>query len=255
MLRIARFSKRLALAFVIGLVFIGSQTSCKKAPHSLAHELKIAQTITLSKTKDGLTGSLVVLRDPVLNRDQYGLVTVLPSKEAIWELKDQSLIPMAELELHDETGAVSKRLALNSPWAELEQKPSFTGSANSTFLLMEDMSVGMGSYNGPITSIFTITDGQIQFFEAKASDSILSEKISLMRSIKNDWKTVPSSDGKSSDILEVSCRPNFDDKHPDRFSITYKRYTFKGPSWVMLSKQVDGFWEGEPGFPDRSLFP
>jgi hypothetical protein len=46
-----------------------------------------------------------------------------------------------------------------------------------------------------------------------------------------------------------------DDTHPDRFSITYKRYHFDGSKWALFSKEADGFWENEGEFPGRQLFP
>jgi len=180
-------------------------------------------------------------------------VSLSPTGESLRDSKDSGYIPNATLEMQDASGNTRLILSLKAPWAELTKEPSLTGLARPTFSLMVDFSAGFGSYSGPTTSFFEVVNGQVKFYKVKVGDAP-ETKISLMSSIKNDWEPV-ARPGGGSDLLEVSCRPNMDDTHPDRFSITYKRYHFDGSKWALFSKEADGFWENEGEFPGRQLFP
>jgi hypothetical protein len=68
-------------------------------------------------------------------------------------------------------------------------------------------------------------------------------------------------DGHGEDLLQVLCRPDFSSadsaSHPDRFLVTFERYTFNGHQWERRRRQEPGCWEADDStsFPTRGRFP
>jgi len=79
-----------------------------------------------------------------------------------------------------------------------------------------------------------------------------------MRSLKTNWKLVKSKDGKSKDILDIACRPTFENKSKDEveFVVYYNRFHFDGNEWVKYQRIEKDIWEAEgKDLPPLSKFP
>jgi len=132
-------------------------------------------------------------------------------------------------------------------------------SDTPTYLFTLDKSTGMGSFTGPITYFYKVADGKIKPVEYLNNNTKKKEKMILMRSLKTAWKLTTSKDGKSKEILDVSCRPDgvVKSKDDDIFLIYYDRFHFNGKEWVKFERVEKGYWEseGEDDMPLLSKFP
>jgi len=145
------------------------------------------------------------------------------------------------------------QLQLKKPIVNLETIPGWPDK-NPYFLVTEDWSASFGSYNGPITSLVSINQGQLVEAESKTANENKPTKIELMRSLKTDWKLIKGTTTSFPEILLVTCRPNVDD--PDgEFLISYVRFYTDGQRWQEKRRKVQGFWENNGTFPSESLFP
>jgi hypothetical protein len=88
---------------------------------------------------------------------------------------------------------------------------------------------------------------------AKKEKSGKLVKISVMKSLKTDWKILPSPEGKGKDIYQIACRP--DTRFEDEFLLIYTRYHFNGTNWIKHERRENGFWESGNIFPYRTNFP
>ena len=83
-----------------------------------------------------------------------------------------------------------------------------TWTGGPIFFVTDDESIGFGSYNGIISRPFQIKDGRIQWVVVQ--DDGHTERVDLMQSLKTHWKVESSPDMGQIDVLEVSCRPDFE---------------------------------------------
>ena len=163
----------------------------------------------------------------------------------------------AKIRVANPDGSVSQEKTLERSRATLDKSPPLYGkSGRPTYLLTVDYSADMGSYNGPITFLVEVVNGAMHFVPAN------SQPLSLMRSLKTDWKfsLAKSRDAQSTDILEVACRPNntkrlADDDINNDFTVFYRRYHWNGREWVKCERSRIGFWEDDGNFPKLALFP
>ena len=170
--------------------------------------------------------------------------------------EDAMGLPPAKLRLFRADGTLAQEKTLERSRAFLKMAPPLYGEAGQeTYLLTVDYSVGMGSYNGPITFLVEVTSGAMRYV------SVGGKPITLMRSLKTDWKFAPIKSGgvKSTDILEVSCRPSEtakSDANPNNdFTVSYRRTHWNGVKWTRREKTKTGFWEDDGAFPSVALFP
>jgi len=214
----------------------------------------VVQTLALHQKPNGTEGKLQLLMDKRLTESV---------REKLWEKGDWSFVFPPEsstykefssrppvksrLVIRNDKGKVIAERGLETPMAKLEPwNPS--SDSNQFFLLTEDYSSGAGSYNGPGTSLLQISDAA--FHDVKADTASGQEQpIRLVKSLKSDWQIV--SRDNAGEILSVSCRPKSD----GNFVIGYTRYSFDGNQWRKYKREVDGFWESDDPFPDRSAFP
>jgi hypothetical protein len=154
--------------------------------------------------------------------------------------------------LEDDRGNELDSREMEEPIATL--KPSSLAGEGPIFLLTVDYSIGMGSYNGPITFLLAISGIRLKILEFVNSESKKQQQFRMMDSLKNAWKIL---DSKT--ILEVSCHPDFDNPKNSRdnleFAVDYYRFSFQEGNWVEYLKTVSGFWENEGDFPNRKFFP
>jgi hypothetical protein len=140
---------------------------------------------------------------------------------------------------------VSRKL-LDKPKADIQLLKGNTGE-KVFFFVTEDWSAGFGSYNGPISILYSIENHQ--FVKA-------STKVELMRSLKTDWKIQEKGRNGFAEIFSVSCRPDFK-KFAEKisFKVLYLRYAFDGQIWKEFRRDLKGFWENDESFPSEELFP
>ena len=204
----------------------------------------VRKSISLTQTINGAAG-------------QLELVTDTRVKPGMSDAETVDFLP-ARLRLVTPSGVVAWEKKLERSRAELTTAPPLYGTKNArpTYLLTVDYSADMGSYNGPITFLVEVVDGKPRYA------SVQNKPIALMRSLKTDWKFWPekSKPGRSTDILEVACRPNsaakLSDENTDNdFVVIFRRFHFDGRGWTKREKSRVGFWEDDGKFPALSRFP
>ena len=156
------------------------------------------------------------------------------------------------LKVLDAKGDVTYNKQLDCILADIEKKKLYPGGRDS-FILTEDKSIGFGSYAGPVSSFFEVSKLRPRWFYAKKDKSGKLVKISVLRSLKSDWKILPSTEGTGKDIYQIECRP--DTRFDDEFILIYTRYHFNGKNWIKHERRENGLWESVNRFPYRTNFP
>lgn len=155
----------------------------------------------------------------------------------------------------DEKGKKLDILHLKKPHATLSVVYLY-GNDKPTYVLEEDFTAESGVYNGPISRFVEISKGQIGFLRANVNipDKIL--KMKLMRSVKSEWKIVPSRYQKGKDILLASSHPEFVNNEFNEVT-NYRRYYFNGKEWLCNERTIEGGleFESESDFPEENKFP
>ncbi len=150
-------------------------------------------------------------------------------------------------------GKMADRADLERPDAKLETL-RLRGDDHVTYPVTVDYSIGMGSYNGPLTFFVEVSAGKLRWVEAVDVKTGQSSRISLMRSLKTIWTLTDAPHGRHKEILQAACRPGFGSSEGG-FLLSYTRYSFDGKRWIRYERTESGFSEFEDGFPDRALFP
>ncbi len=156
----------------------------------------------------------------------------------------------AKIEIRTSAGKLVATRALEVPLAKLEEW-SPDGKPNRGYLLTQDFSIGMGSYNGPGTSLIQIVGASFHDVTALNAATQKEEPIHLAKTLKQDWRFTSGRNGN--EILAVSCHPEFGGKG-DSFVVDYTRYFFNRTRWIKYMRQENGFWESDQSFPPRSAF-
>lgn len=217
-------------------------------------EYVVVQAFALHHEVNGVEGTLQLLMDKRLTRPVGEKLWgkgewsfVFPKDSTLY--KEFSALPPgnSELRITDSRGKVIARRDLEMPLAKLEPWNPVS-SANQFFLLTQDYSTGAGSYNGPGTIVLRITGGNFHDAKALDAESHVKKPIRLAKSLKSDWRI--SRRGNEGEILSVSCHP-LDDGN---FVIDYVRYALEEGRWLEYKRQVQGFWESDEPFPERSAF-
>jgi hypothetical protein len=227
---------------------------------------KVSKSYPLTKSMHGIDGHLQLLQDSRLTEDLYdkqfgtALNNFVYDKTKLPLFKDKPPLGTVLRILSQDEGYVLTRESRTFdfvPVAWLEEV-RLSEAQKPTYLFTLDESVGMGSYNGPVTYFYEIADGKLKAIEYLNSETKKREKIVLMRSLKTNWKLVKSKDGKTKDILHIACRPNFENKSKDEveFLVYYDRFHFDGKEWVKYQRIEKDIWEAEgEDLPALSKFP
>ena len=204
-----------------------------------------AGQIRLSALHNGVDGKLILLID---NR--------LPDGIAAWEYLDSvgndSALQNAVLIILSQKGDTIFTEKLEKPAAWLQLTDTIEDSPTWVAIAV-DYSIGMGSYNGPVTSFLRVKDAKIEWLQATDAATNELEKISLMRSLKTEWRLIQTHPPQ---ILKVACRPDFE-KGNDMFKLIYTRYSLKKARWYKYERVENGYldFENESDFPPASKFP
>jgi|SRR5579863_1541370 len=213
------------------------------------------QSFPLHVEQNGVDGTLRLLvdsrltesvRTQLLGNGDWSFV-LQPSTELY---KEFSAIPPcpAKLEVLDERGRLIAERLLETPLARIE-KWSPNQIPGWGFLLTQDFSIGMGSYNGPLTTVLRILKARFIEISSINHDTQKPEPIRLAKTLRAGWR-ITHYDG-ATEILAISCHPD----NSQNFVIDYARYRFDGTLWVKLTRQAPGMWESDQPFPLRSAFP
>ena len=224
----------------------------------------VHQSVDVDPTEAGIAGSLQILQDrritPTLRKLMWGISNepdFVLSEDDVRQ-KQFAVEPLrhAHLRLVDLSGRVTVDEQFDVPLAEIKVAHLY-GTSFPTYLVTLDYSIGMGSYAGPTTTFAEIRNGHLAFVHASETGGTRDTQLSLMRSLKADWRIVRGDKGNLNEILSVACRPDFRDPNRDDFIIIYSTFRFDGMRWHLSLRQQVGFWEneGENSWPDRGNFP
>ncbi len=129
--------------------------------------------------------------------------------------------------------------------------------ANKTFQFETiDKSIGFGSYNGPISTLYSIENNK-RVVVNSIDERGHKRPIELMKSLKTNWKIKENGKNGFPELLKVRCRPDFAASSEDetKFKVTYSRFLYDGTQWKRKDRELAGFWEDEGVFPSENLFP
>ena len=265
-------------AFILPILFVLSimahagdaaevKGSSQATPGRIAGSYVIAKNYRLTKSVHGVDGVLQLLQDSRLPKDAYNKLFGTAFSEM--HMIDEKLLPL--FKDNPPLGTVLRVLAQDKKFFWIKESHSYdlvpvawleevmlTGSGRPSYLFTQDLSVGMGSYAGPLTCFYEIIDGKLKPIEYFDQGEGKRKQITVMRSLKTNWKLVKSKDGGSKDILHVACRPNAENDSNDEteFVIYYDRFHFDGKQWVKLQRIEKGYWEIDAEeFPPLSKFP
>jgi hypothetical protein len=204
---------------------------------------KVYQALDLNSYSNGVDGSTLILVDErleglrgAIKTDPYsGIETldVAPDPSA-WFLPQQD-VKEALLLIVDQRRRLlySERLGRES--ARLDRVFLYQDRSKPTFILTRDYSIGMGSYNGPISYFLEVTGDGIRYILPHG----------LMTSLKTTWAIIPSN--PAAEILSKKCRPDFEKSSSEsgqmEFKIIHERFTFHDGSWQAKLREQAGFWE------------
>lgn len=150
------------------------------------------------------------------------------------------------LRLLGPNGSETSRKLLKKPRVDIELMKGNVGH-NIFLFVTEDWSIEFGSYNGPISALYTLKGNRL---------AEVKPKMVLMRSLKTEWTVKERGRGGLPEIFEVKCRPDFNSSIADmKFKITYSHFLLDGARWKLRKREVPGFWESESKFPSEELFP
>jgi hypothetical protein len=244
-----------------------SKAPAKDSAKTIAGSYIVTKSYRLTEAIHGVDGVLQLLQDSRLPKDAYNeqFGTAFTDMNMI----DGKLLPL--FKDNPPLGSVLRILSKDKNFFRINESNTYdmvpvawleevmlSGSGRPSYLFTQDLSIGMGSYAGPTTFFYNIIDGKLKPIEYLNKETGKKHQIVLMRSLKTNWKLVKSKDGKSSDILHIACRPNFENKSNEEgeFVVYYDRLHFNGNEWVMYEKVEKDFWEAEgEDLPPLSKFP
>ena len=206
---------------------------------SFGDNYRLKDEILLTAKNNGLDGKLQLLVD-----------AKMPAKPDESELDNYA---PAELRVLSKKGTVVQRRVLTKANASLEPVPELpTWNA-----LMEDYSIGFGSYAGPSTSFVRVRKAKLEWLQALNKATGKVENIELTLSLKTVWRIDTSNGAQSPRILKAACRPSFSkptDK--DKFEMIYTVFYPTKNGWVKVERKEEGYadFETSENFPDLSKF-
>jgi hypothetical protein len=217
----------------------------------------LLQETPLTKQDNGVSGRLQLMVDarlsPDLRQQMWGYGDwpfVLSSNNPLFTSFTASPPRNADLRIVDAQGHVLVSESLERPLARIGPKGS--KDDGKTLFITVDYSVGWGSYAGLTTFLLRIDGAKFQWVQATDVRAKQTEKISLVKTLKSDWKFSPF--GTSQDILSFYCRPA--EVGEDDFVLHYVRYHFdRTRGWLKYERVRKGFWESDQPFPPRTDFP
>jgi hypothetical protein len=202
---------------------------------------RVFQALDLNTYSNGIDGSALILVDERLDglrgamkTDAYSGIETLhvePDPSA-WFVPQQD-VNEALLLIVDQRLRILYTERLGRESARLDRVFLYQDRSKPTFVLTRDYSIGMGSYNGPIS----------YFLEVSASGIRYILPHGLMTSLKTAWAIVPAN--AAAEIISKKCRPDFDKSDPGSmaFKVIHEQFAFADGSWHTTLREEPGFWE------------
>lgn len=170
----------------------------------------------------------------------------------------------AKLQIVDKHGTRIWNNTLALPLAKIT---ALTVGTHRVFFLTVDESAGFVFDAGQTTTLFMVSSEGLRTIEAFDAVGQRNSPIVLTKTLKSDWKTIPTAVG--SDVLAVFSSPNVDgykysrrhsgdprDPLPEQFfDVHYIRYRFDGQQWFRYERVESGLWQKGQPFPPESSFP
>ena len=225
-------------------------------------DLVVAKSLMLAAESDGFDRRLELLEDARLTPDLKQTLWGSGGTDLALDLNDPRYKGFASNPLRKAVVRVenaSQRIvfekALERELARIHVELLHTG--RRTILITTDLSIGMGSYAGPLTKLFQVMEGRLEEVSALNAQSGRIEPIGLMRSLKTEWKTAPPSSAQMDrkDILLFACRPKDFGADDTKFTKIFTRYHWNGKEWVSYQRMAPGIWEDDDPFPRACSFP
>jgi len=132
--------------------------------------------------------------------------------------------------------------------------------ARPSYAVTIDYSVGMGTYNGPLTRLAEIRDGRLLWLRSVDAQGKHPEVLRLPSTGRSAWKIVQGGKAGTRDILLVASQPDLENAASGvaelPFVQTLTRFSFDGTRWRRHQRRSPGYWDSidEP-FPERARFP
>jgi hypothetical protein len=116
-----------------------------------------------------------------------------------WAVFEKTPLQSARLRLSGPEGVLLEE-DLKRPFARLEPSPI---SGVEGWLLTVDWYAGVGSYNGPISSLFWVQDKQLKWAEVEREGK--RTRLEMLSSLKSAWKV--DAGPEPDQLLYVACQP------------------------------------------------
>ncbi|MGC5701901.1 hypothetical protein J4P02_17000 [Pseudomonas sp. NFXW11] len=196
---------------------------------------------------------LEVLEDlritPQLHDDSWG--NGLDADSFAQSEDDQPAAPLdAQARLISDSGEVLAQKSLGYPLAKVEKAP-LNGLPSPAFFLSIDMTAPMGSYSGPATEVLMPEQSQLDPVLC-IGDGGEKRPLVFAQTGKAAWQIVPSSEGGTESIQQVSSASSMEN---EEFITTYRTFRYIDGQWHVASRQQAGYWDMENEFPEPGLFP
>jgi hypothetical protein len=205
---------------------------------------KLFQGLPLNRYSNGIDGLILILLDEriaglpaELRHDGYAGIISLDidfsnSPPAYFSHKD---VKQALLLVVDDERRILYSEQLGRESARLDRVFLYEDRRKQTFIVTRDYSIGMGSYNGPISYFLEVSETGIRYILPHG----------LMTSLKTAW--IIKQTGASTEVISKKCRPDFSTATPDslQFEVIYERFYTLNGSWQTELRSEPGFWEAE----------
>jgi hypothetical protein len=202
---------------------------------------KIYQGLTLNSYSNGIDGSILILIDERLEglkgeiqRNTYSQISTIniESDPKTWAL-EQGQVKQALLLVVDDRLRILYTEQLGRESARIDRVFLYENRRRPTFVLTRDYSIGMGSYNGPVSYFLEVSAAGIRYIFPHG----------LMTSLKTAWAILERR--LPVEIISQKCRPDFEKACGGDFKVIYERIYFDADSWKSDLRQEDGVWESE----------
>jgi hypothetical protein len=216
---------------------------------------EINHSLELRKAGDGIDGFLQIMEDarltpgiregmwegfndPLMALKGMGVGTTDPLYQSF---KRVPVKPAIVRLIDGSTGAVLDQQTLDVPLGNIGSNPVTINP--TSYPVIEDHSIGMGSYAGPVARLTTVNTGKLAWAKYVDDDTGEQGEIRLASAIKRGWKTVEiSTQPYRVDLLTVATdMVNADGD----FAVTYSRYKLRNGIWHRSTRSEPGIWENE----------
>lgn len=210
---------------------------------------KIFQGLGLNRYSNGIDGFILILIDEriaglageIRNDGYAGIVSLhIDHPSQNWLLREGE-VRQALLLVVDERNRILYSELLGRESARLDRVFLYQDKSKPTFIVTRDYSIGMGSYNGPISYFLDVSATGIRYIFPHG----------LMTSLKTAWILKNRPD--SVEVISKKCRPDFSvaTQGALQFQVIYERFFFRDGSWQTESHSEPGFWEADGPLNDR----